>query len=107
MIHRNTYRFADSTQVNELCMIVSLVLSLARSLFTPCDLVPSVSHSIFAVCDMTTLPPGGPLDEEWDEDGRHFSAAGMGDEGDENDVVPGAAQSRAEALNDTLRPLDR
>lgn len=56
--------------------------------------------------DSTTLAPEGPIDGDWDEHGKEFSAP---DEGSEaaGDFPPGINEARVEALNDALRPLDR
>lgn len=55
-----------------------------------------------------TLTPECPLDGEWDENGEAFCGGGDGNEGQDRDPDdPNAAEARAEALNDTLRSLDR
>lgn len=68
--------------------------------------MPSYLKWNVAVSDLKTLPPEGPLEGEWDDQpGKGFS------EGVFSPLVRDDSleitESRAEALNDTLRPLDR
>lgn len=85
--------------------------------------VEKASMQDYGVSDATILPPEGPLDGEWDDEpgkafsegnNNHFGGGGVTDQGDRgaggNEGTPGAvaaAAARAEAINDTLRPLDR
>lgn len=55
---------------------------------------------------MSSLQPESPLDGEWDQvAGKPFSE-GILTQGLDDDAS-GVTQARVEALNDTLRPLDR
>lgn len=58
---------------------------------------------------MSTLTPETPLDGVWDhEPGRDFSEGNSTPEvGHDGGDSPGVVAARADALNDTLRPIDR
>lgn len=55
---------------------------------------------------MSSLQPESPLDGEWDQEAGKAFSEGILTQGVEDDAS-GVAQARVEALNDTLRPLDR
>lgn len=56
---------------------------------------------------MKSLEPESPLEGEWDrEPGKLFSEGNVHHQ-TEGGESPEVAAARAEALNDTLRPLDR